>query len=326
MRNWLYNVWYHNAPMGWVLWPLEMLFRAVAALRRLTFRWSIQREQAAPVPVIIVGNISVGGSGKSPLVAWLTNAAQERGLTPAIISRGYGGDHSGEPLRVTEHVAAADCGDEALMLFQHTGAIVFVSRHRVAAARAAAAAGANVIISDDGLQHYHLARDVEIAVVDARVEHGNGHCLPRGPLREPISRLQDCDLVVYASLPAGDSRIGYRLQNTHAVNAQTGGQEPLEAFAQTSVHALAGIGHPQRFFEALRAHGLNVEGHAIADHALAPERVLHPADELPVLMTAKDAVKYTSLTGRHWIVPASVELSEESRAALLAVLPLTDAQ
>lgn len=326
MRNWLYNVWYHNAPMGWVLWPLELLFRAIAAFRRLTYRWPVQRAQTVPVPVIIVGNIAVGGSGKSPLVAWLTIAARERGLTPAIISRGYGGRHVGEPLRVTENVAAADCGDEALMLFQQTSAIVFVSRDRVAGARAAAAAGANVVISDDGLQHYRLARYVEIAVVDAKVEHGNGHCLPRGPLREPVSRLQQCDLVVYASLPAGDHRLGYRLNNTHAVNALTGERKRLETFADARAHALAGIGHPQRFFDALQAHGLTVAGHAIADHAMAPDSVLHPADDLPVLMTAKDAVKYAGLTNRHWIVPANLELSDDSRAALLAVLPPADAQ
>lgn len=319
LQRWLYSVWYHDAPGGWLLWPLELLFRAVTGLRRLAYRVGIFKQYRIGVPVVIVGNLSVGGSGKTPLVGWLAKQATVLGWHPAIVSRGYGGLEPAEPISVTASTSVEDSGDEALMLARETGLPVFVGRSRVAASRAAMANGANLIIADDGLQHYALARSVEIAVVDAERQHGNGRCLPRGPLRESVARLTTVDLVVKSG--SRSDAPSYELCVAAAYNAVTGATRQLVEFAGQRVHAIAGIGHPERFFDALAIAGMTVLPLAPGDHVKVNEETLSPSDDLPVMMTAKDAVKYSNLSDRHWIVPAEVTMTDESREKILSVLP-----
>ncbi len=318
-QGWLYRVWYGDAPGGWILLPLEALFRCIVAVRCWLFARGILKSESVAAGVIVVGNISVGGAGKTPLVAWLASEALRRGYRPAIISRGYGGQEPATPLLVSSDTDVAISGDEALMLARATPARVYVCARRALAARQAVSDGADLIIADDGLQHYQLARDVEIIVVDAEREHGNGHCLPAGPLREPPGRIRRADLLVYS----GDhdaSRVGYRLAISHAVNAENGNVQSLDTFSGQDVFAIAGIGHPQRFYDALRAHGIKVQPIPVADHGRVDEASLHPPGDAPVLMTSKDAVKYDVLEARHWVVPSELVLDVNSKVAILGMI------
>lgn len=326
LSRWLYSVWYENGSGGWLLWPLEALFRTVAAVRRGLYSVRLLRAGQVNVPVVVVGNIAVGGGGKTPLVGWIASALAARGVKPAIVSRGYGGEEPQHPLSVTPETPAKIAGDEALMLAQATGVPVVVCRDRLAAARAAADAGAQIIISDDGLQHYALGRDLEIVVIDADRQHGNAHCLPAGPLREPVGRLDSVDLIVTAGkVPYEPDGLSYRLSLETAINAQNSTTVALDRFSGQSVHALAGIAHPQRFFTALEEKGIRVIPVAAADHERVSASGLNPDDTLPLLMTEKDAVKYTELGERHWIVPASVVMSDKDREKLLGnILSLID--
>lgn len=335
LARWLYAVWYGDGRFGWLLAPLEWLFRALSGARRLGYRLGLLRRRQISVPVVVVGNLAAGGAGKSPLVAWLAAHLQAAGWCVGIVARGYGGLEPDAPLRVARDSDPRVVGDEALMLARETDAIVFVCSRRALAAQAAADAGATVVVADDGLQHYALARDVEIVVIDGERGHGNGHCLPRGPLREPPGRLDEADLVVVAgAAPVGAAAanatpadatpadvVHYTLQLDDARNAATGAQRSLGDFRGTAVHAVAGIAHPARFFAALRDAGLDVLEHPLGDHQRAPDAVLDPDDALPVLMTAKDAVKYAGLTARHWVVPARVSMDDRSVARLQQVLP-----
>lgn len=318
MSRWLYAVWYEQARGGFLLWPLEWLFRVVAVTRRRLFRVGILSSFAVDAHIVVVGNIAVGGAGKSPLTAWLAEQLTQADYRVAIVSRGYGGNARGAPLLVDSQTEAALCGDEAKMLAQSTGVPVYVSKDRVAACVRASLDGAQIVLCDDGLQHYRLRRDVEIAVVDGQRQHGNGHCLPAGPLREPVQRLNEVDLVIYNG---GESLSpSFELRLEEAVNIQTGERRALSAFVGAAVNAFAGIGHPQRFFDALRAQGLTVNAMPLEDHALASDAVRHPSAAGDVLMTDKDAVKYADLTDRHWRVPARLVMCDDDVERVLAMV------
>lgn len=308
--QWLTKRWYQPSPLHWCLAPLSGIFRLVATLRRLAYQRGLVKSQSLPVPVIIVGNISVGGSGKTPLVLWLAQQLQQQGWRPGIISRGYGGKAANYPLTVTAETPASESGDEPKLLALRSGCPIVVAPDRVAAGRQLLAEfDCNIIISDDGLQHYRLARDLELVVVDARRSFGNGFCLPAGPLREPVSRLQKVDFVIWH----GDSRQPWTMQLTlkDAVNLTDQRHQPLTHWQNQTVHAVAGIGDPPRFFDQLRAAGLNVIEHAFADHHVFTAADLHFADKLPVLMTEKDAVKCQVFTRENcWSVPADAVLTD----------------
>lgn len=322
LHRWLYAVWYGRGRGGWILRPLEWLYRGVTALRRAAYRRGLLARHEVGVPVIVIGNISAGGSGKTPLVGWLASSLAARGLRPAVISRGYGGSAGPVPLVVTPQTPAAVCGDEPAMLKRELEDVpVVVAADRVAAARTAIESGARVLVSDDGLQHYRLARDIEIAVIDAERRHGNGRCLPAGPLREPPSRLDEVDLIVESGGMGSPDGCAYRLSMTDALNAVTGERRPLAAFAGSEVWAFAAIAHPARFFDGLRAHGIDPVATALRDHAVAGEDTVSPPGDAPVMMTAKDAVKYEGhLSDRHWIVGARVDMDADSLARLEAVI------
>ena len=301
IKSFIERGWYHGTRTFWplliVLWPLSLLFIVLARLRRwvLVSQQSSKAVASGSVPVIIVGNIAVGGTGKTPLLCALALALIKKGLRPGIISRGYGGSYQGEPKLVSLADDAAVVGDEPLLLACRTGCPVVIAQDRVAAARYLATQNVTVILSDDGLQHYALARTVEIAVMDGQRGVGNGWCLPAGPLREPVTRLQDVDFVVVNGETTSrfrDDQINMSIQPVHWVNVHTGKVEPLGYLPVGSyVHAVAGIGNPQRFFNTLQANGYNIIEHVFPDHHPFVASDLMFGDDLIIVMTEKDAVK-----------------------------------
>ena len=321
MSEWLQRLWYASGlkPGGWPLLPLSWIFATVVWLRRRAYRAGVLRIVSLPAPVIVIGNITVGGAGKTPLTAWVVERLRSVGLRPGIVSRGYG--RTGHGLRqVTATSSADEAGDEPLMLAARLGCPVVVGGDRVAAAkRLLAAEAVDAVICDDGLQHYRLGRDAEIAVVDGRRGLGNGLLLPVGPLRESRSRLRTVDAVVYN----GGGRTGERmLLEPGAARALDGERtRALGAFAGERVHAVAGIADPQRFFSMLEDRGLRVIAHAYPDHYRFRASDVRFDDGLAVLMTEKDAVKCrTWADQRHWFIPVEAKLEDGARGAVCRAL------
>ena len=328
MQDWLVRRW--RAPTltsRALLWPAAGLFTLAAAGRRWAYRrgWLASRRLA--VPVIVVGNLTVGGSGKTPRVLHLVQALQAAGWRPGVVSRGHGGAASA-PRRLTDAADPADCGDEPAMIQWQAGCPVAVGADRAAAA-ALLVPDCDVIVADDGLQHYALARDIEIAVVDGQMGLGNGWPLPAGPLREPARRLAGVDFVaVRDGDRAGAWRIDIRADTARRIDGQ-GGARTLAHWRGRAVHAVAGIGVPERFFSQLERAGVEIERHAFADHYALREPDLAFADQRPVLMTGKDAVKCRPFAdARMWMLDARVEDRLGLAAAVCAHArgPLTTAR
>jgi len=315
------HYWYQKSAWLWLLLPFSLLFWSLASVRRWLYRIEVFSAYRAPMPVIVVGNITAGGSGKTPLVVWLADYLREQGYKPGIVSRGYGGHARQWPQKVTAESDPAMVGDEAVLLAGRTNCPMVVGPDRAAAVRQLLAQNdINVIITDDGMQHYALARDIEIAVVDGTRRLGNGLFLPAGPLRESARRLSEVDLVV----SNGDARNGewaMRLYGDEALSLQDGTCRKLSSFAELPVHAVAGIGNPTRFFDFLRNNGLVPIGHAFPDHHPYEAGELEFAGANQVLMTEKDAVKYRQFSGgRHWFVPVTASLPEAFGPQILALL------
>jgi len=318
LAGWLQRQWFEQRRLSPALWlslplflPLCWLFVALAGLKR-----QFARPQRLPVPVIVVGNITVGGAGKTPLTIALARQLRTQGWRPGVVSRGYGGANA-----VARPVATAalpeEVGDEPLLLARRSGVPVWIGRDRAAAGQALLAAHpeVNLILCDDGLQHYRLARDIELAVFDGRGA-GNGWRLPLGPLREPLGRLLAVDAIVCNGLP--DQRLPTVVPN-FAMRLQPGPFYRLDAPTRTcgadllqgrSLHALAGIGDPGRFFRTLEGLGLSFAAHPFPDHHAYTADDLAFAKDGILLMTEKDAVKCTGLTqGETWVLPVEAELS-----------------
>jgi tetraacyldisaccharide 4'-kinase len=304
MKQWLerglLNVWYGDGWLGkYLLLPLTGIFCVLAAVRR----WRHQRQQLKhPVPVVVVGNISVGGTGKTPLVIWLVERLREAGFRPGVVSRGYKKN-------------ADEVGDEPLLIIQRTSVPLVVSSNRNQAITALWQEYAcDIIIADDGLQHYRMGRDVEICVVDGQRRFGNGFCLPSGPLREPVSRLETCDFIV----TNGETM---HMHGDTLVNLATAARQPLHALAGKTVHVVTGIGNPQRFFHTLEQAGLRVLAHIYPDHHHFTGEELQFNDTLPILMTEKDAVKCRLFAVQNaWYLPVDAVLTEDFADALLTRL------
>jgi tetraacyldisaccharide 4'-kinase len=307
---WLERHWQHRTPLSYALYPLSLVFRVLAAIRRSAYALGILRSHRVGVPVLIVGNITVGGTGKTPLVLWLAAFLQRHGMHPGIVSRGYGGG-ADAPLEVTPAIGTSTAGDEPVLLAARSGCPVWIGRDRVAAARALIKAHpeCDVIIADDGLQHYRLARDVEIAVVDGARGLGNGYTLPAGPLREPRARLASVDAVVINASAADKAErpnwYVMRLEGSRFRNLADPQRVALAAdFAGKRVVAIAGIGHPPRFFAHLEALGMSFESRAFADHhAFEASDLAFPGADA-IVMTEKDAVKCAAFASTlHWVLP-----------------------
>ncbi len=308
-----------------ILAPLSILFGAAVFARRALYRLRLLPSVRIGIPVIVVGNINAGGSGKTPLVLWIAGYLKAGGWRPGIVSRGYGGRNAELGLAPVEVSIASDpaaVGDEPLLLARRSGSPVWVGADRVAACRALRIQHpeCDVLVLDDGLQHYRLARDVEIAVVDAR-GFGNGRLFPAGPLREPVSRLAGVDAVVWNGTE-GAKGYPMRLDGSEFVRlADAGRTVAATALGSTRVHAVAGIGDPARFFRHLEALGLEVVPHPFPDHHAFAASDLDFGDLLPVVMTEKDAVKCKSYASsaagqRLWVLPVSAELDPAFGALL----------
>lgn len=292
----LERAWYSGACWPRVLLPLEYLFVTLAKRQRAKKQ---AKAWQAPVPVIVVGNISVGGTGKTPVVVALITMLRQAGYNPGVVSRGYGAKPPYVPYRVTADCTAQVGGDEPTMIVQRTDAPLIIDPDRPAACRALLeSAQCDVIISDDGLQHYALQRDIEIAVVDSQRGLGNQHCLPVGPLREPVQRLAECDFIIINGQGAFNypeaARMVFVASKLVPLQAELLPVSVAE-WAGKSVHGVAGIGNPERFFLALEALGLRVIRHSFPDHHPYRDEDIAFNDGLPVIMTEKDAVKCRAL-------------------------------
>ena len=327
LSAWIERAWYDNGFGRVVLLPLTLLYASVTAIRRIMYRHGLFSTVRLPVPVVVVGNIVAGGAGKTPITLFVARSLSERGWQPGIVSRGYGRQDDASVLEVTNDSSAEEVGDEPLLLARRSGCTVVVGRDRVAAAERVIQAGADVIIADDGLQHYRLGRDFEICVIDGSRGLGNGHQLPAGPLREPATRLASTDAVLVnatgvSEMPRGldgaEHPISFTLEASTASSLDGTRAESLESFAGTPVAAVAGIGNPERFFQLLERHGLTVIRHPLPDHAgFDPGSASLGADRT-ILVTEKDAVKLDALSpGAVWYVPVEVAMDDAASRELL---------
>ena len=318
MYKWLHRVWYEGGSLYWVLLPLTGIYWLLISLRRLIYRIGLLARHRVRAPVIVVGNITAGGTGKTPVTIWLALELRERGFAPGIVSRGYGGSRSGTSMRVDAASDPLEVGDEPVLIARRTDCPVVVDANRVRAADMLIAEGVNVIIADDGLQHYRLDRSYEICVIDGARGLGNRRLLPAGPLRETIDRLSEVDQVVINGQLDGDgsdlttveqNAIGFRLAASEVSRLNGSLTRPIAGFSGATVHAVAAIGNPSRFFAMLRSHGMQVIEHAYRDHAQLRPRDLDFGDDFDVLMTEKDAVKINrTMPDKYWTVPVDLHI------------------
>ena len=302
--------WYTKSKIAWLLLPFSAVFWAISTLRCALFRAKLLRSYRAPKPVIIVGNLSVGGNGKTPVVVWLVEQLQAQGYNVGVISRGYGSQSHVYPLLVTPETDPTDGGDEPVLIATRTNAPVVISPNRQQAIELLLkTANCDLIIADDGLQHYKLQRDLEIVVMDAERSNGNGFVLPAGPLRELPSRLKDVDLIITNGGKNAFTQAEMRLVPHFAVNLKSGETRPLREFTQAN--AIAGIGNPSRFFAMLASFTIQLkQTQAFADHqAFSHNDLSQLGNELPLLMTEKDAVKCRAFAQANWwFVPVKAEI------------------
>lgn len=312
----LESYWYQRNYITWLLLPLAGLFYLISLFRKFFFKVGIFKSVKLPVPVLIVGNITVGGTGKTPLIIELCKQFKKAGLKPGVISRGYKGQSKSWPVDIASCPDAILSGDEPQIIYKQTACPVVVGPDRVAAARHLLDQyDCDVILSDDGLQHYRLRRDFEIVVIDHARKFGNGLCLPAGPLRELPSRLKHVDMVITND---GDtSSSSFAVQADHLVSLIQDKISSLEDFKHHHVHAVAGIGNPERFFGLLKQAEIDYIPHIFPDHYLFQAKDLRFNDELAVLMTEKDAVKCNKFAMKHyWYLPINIQLSDSAQLKL----------
>ncbi len=317
LENLLTQVWQSRGLIPCLLLPFSVIFFLIIFFRRILYRIGMFPSSTLPVPVIVVGNIFIGGTGKTPLVIWLVSVLRAHGYSPGVISRGYG-TKADTVIEVKPELSAAQTGDEPLLIVRKCAVPVFVGRDRVAAARDLLAAypGTDVIISDDGLQHYALGRTIEIQLSDTR-GHGNGWLLPAGPLREPISRRSDFYVINGGTSVANAHTYGMHITGAHAEQMVDRQQSlGLSSMKNRRIAAVAGIGHPERFFEMLRSQGVVLESViALPDHFDFSTNPFVDIKADIILITEKDAVKCSRTIGsaqdtRLWTVPVEASITE----------------
>ncbi|MEB6335060.1 tetraacyldisaccharide 4'-kinase [Serratia rhizosphaerae] len=314
------RIWSGSSLLYLLLLPLSWLYGLVSGLIRLSYRLGWRKSWRAPVPVVVVGNLTAGGNGKTPTVIWLVEQLQQRGYRVGVVSRGYGGKSAVYPLVLNAQTTTRQAGDEPVLIYQRTAAPVAVSPKRTEAVQALLAQhDLDLVITDDGLQHYALQRDVELVVIDGVRRFGNGWWLPAGPMRERADRLRSVDACITNGGVAQPGEIAMKLQARDAVNIATGERLPAVQLPQSV--AMAGIGHPPRFFATLEKLGVNVAQEvAFADHQDYSEEQLQaltsPGQTL--LMTEKDAVKCRAFAQDNWwYLPVDAVFPAEQAASLL---------
>lgn len=316
------ELWGKRSLAAMLLLPLSGLYCLLVYLRRYAYRKGVFKRTQIKVPVIVVGNITTGGTGKTPLVIAVVNILKQAGYNPGIISRGYGGKARTWPQQVRPDADPVMVGDEPVIIARRTGCPMAVGPNRVQAVTALLAYyDCDIVVSDDGLQHYALERDVEVVVVDGMRRFGNGWCLPAGPLRETMDRLQEVDLVVTNGNPVGDEYpmdyVGRQWINVSEPDSNA----EMSQFAGQQVHAIAGVGNPQRFFNMLRNEGVDVIEHTYPDHYAFTRDDFEFEKTLPILMTEKDAVKCERLQlDNAWYVPIQAQVQKKFENHLLNIL------
>jgi tetraacyldisaccharide 4'-kinase len=319
IERYVERLWYGESSLAWVLQPFAFVFRLLVAVRRLAYRSGLLRSERIAVPVIVIGNITVGGTGKTPLTAWLVGRLTDAGFRPGVVSRGYGGRGGKTPRLVDRDSDVRDAGDEALVLARRTQAPICISVDRTAAARHLVdRAGVNIIVADDGLQHYRLARDLEIAVVDGERVLGNRRLLPAGPLREPPARLASVDFVFINGESSFSAGHLFELAPERALSLDGSARRDLREFSGMRVWSVAGIGNPGRFNAMLRAAGVDPVAVEVPDHGFISLPELRREQAWPILMTEKDAVKYFEIPiDNAWYVPVAVQMSEQVESLVM---------
>ena len=327
LESWFHRQWQTLTPWQALLFPLSIVYAALVFLRRLAYRYGLLKSYRLPVPVIVVGNMTVGGTGKTPLVIWLVEFLRQQGYRPGVISRGYGG-RARAPQSVTSNSDPFLVGDEPVLMAQRAQCPVWVGANRVRVARALLSArpDCNVLISDDGLQHYRLRRDFEIVVVDGHQRFGNGLMLPAGPLREPGSRLERADAVVINGGKAAPGEYAMQLLGDtfqRVINRQQ--FATVKEFSGKTLHAVAGIGQPARFFRHLRQMGLDISEHPFPDHHSFQPHELQFENSDAILMTEKDAVKCTGFASElYWVLSVQAQLDFDFGPMILEKLRKPD--
>ncbi len=314
--------WYNNNALTLLLRPLSWLYCSMMFVRRLAYALGLLKRHQLSVPVIVVGNLTVGGTGKTPVVVHIAHLLKRSGYSPGIISRGYGGKARSWPQQVRPDADPTMVGDEAILISRRSGCPMAVGPDRVKTATLLQQhSGCDIIISDDGLQHYALNRDVEIVVVDGMRRFGNGLCLPAGPLREPISRKEKVDFVI-TNGTASRNEYAMRYQGETLVSLNDRDiTQPLSELKGQDVHVIAGIGNPIRFFEQMRRKGLQVIEHAFSDHHPYAAKDFVFNDDKAVLMTEKDAVKCQRYVAENsWYLPIDIEMKNDFDVQLLTLL------
>lgn len=316
-------LWFGRSRLYFLLLPLSWLYGLVTWLIRFSYRIGLQPVWRSPVTVVVVGNLTVGGNGKTPLVIWLVEQLRQRGLRIGVVSRGYGGKAIAYPLVLTQDTTAEQAGDEPVLIFQRTGVPVAVSPKRSEAVKALLMLHPlDLVIADDGLQHYGLHRDFELVVIDGMRRFGNGWWLPAGPMRERAARLNSVDAIITNGGHAASGEISMWLQANEAVNLVTGKRQPVQSLPQ--VIAMAGIGHPARFFLTLKQLGITAKKeYSFEDHQnYSLEQLLTLADpEQSLIMTEKDAVKCRAFAQSHWwYLPVDAQLAAHQAEKLLSTI------
>lgn len=317
------KIWFENHPLKYLLWPLlwplSLLFGAISKSKRQQYQSGKKRAYKAPVPVVVVGNITAGGNGKTPVVVWLVEQLQQLGFKPGVVSRGYGAKAPHYPLILDDNTPAKHCGDEPKLIYRRTGAPVAVDPVRANAVTALLETGVDIIITDDGLQHYALERDIEFVIVDGNRRFGNESLIPLGPLREGVERLAEVDFIITNGGQAQQGEMPMSLAPSKAINLKT--KQQVEVSELNDLVAFAGIGHPPRFFNTLNAMNADVKvTKGFADHQDFDQQELQALAQqgANVIMTEKDAVKCDSYAQDNWwYLPVSAQFESNDAERIL---------
>ncbi len=318
--NW---IWYNDNKLKFFLYPLSVLFIIITFLRKIIYTNFFQTTFATKVPIVIVGNLSFGGTGKTSFIIWLAKNLSSTGLRVGIISRGYKGLYSGKPTIVNSKSDPIVTGDEATLIAKKTHCLTVIAHNRVDAAKhILRQKNIDIILSDDGLQHYKMKRDYEFIMFDGKRGIGNGLCFPAGPLREKSNRMNKADMLIINEGPYNlPNAIKSSLKILSIKQVEGTSLRKIEDFSGSNVHAVAGIGNPSRFFDLLRSYSVNVIEHPLPDHADIKTNDLFFNDKLPVFITDKDAIKYNfSINKNIWIVEVELKFKKEDADRIIGSL------
>src|SRR5436190_5177286 len=314
------NLWQKKSFLAYLLWPLSFVYSIFIFLRRKLYQLHFLKINYLTVPVIVVGNITIGGTGKTPVVIALACFLKEKGWRPGIISRGYGGNTKHFPCLVHQNSNAREVGDEPLLIAQHTACPTVIDPNRSRGAKSLLKrSNCNIVISDDGLQHLSLGRNIEIVVVDGERRFGNNFCLPAGPLREPVSRLNSVDFVISKEMTQANEFKLSLIPDYFYQLIQTKNKQSADYILNRKVHAVAGIGNPSQFFKTLRNLNLTIIEHPFPDHYHFKPRDFNFGDDAIVIMTEKDAIKCVGFVDtRLWCLKTKTDLDNNFLNTILS--------